>query len=96
MNQKIAANLANSSSALALGAAATHEVFLTLPEVCASIRLQKSWVYQAIDDGNFPHPIHLTPRRTVWRQCEIEGWKLAQIEKAVTARAAAKPGNVAR
>lgn len=62
------------------------EILMTLPEVCASIRLEKSWLYRAISRGEFPRPIHLTPRRTAWRASEVEGWKLARIEESVAAR----------
>lgn len=66
----------------------TTETLLTLPEVCASIRLEKSWVYQAIQRHEFPAPIHLTPRRVAWRASEIDAWKLARIEESVAAREA--------
>jgi len=60
-----------------------HEVFLTLPEVCASIRLQKSWINEAIQRGDFPAPIHLTSRNTVWIESQVEDWKAARIAEAV-------------
>lgn len=55
------------------------EVFLPLPEVCERICLKKSWVYDAVQRGEFPKPVHLTPRRVAWRLSEIESWKAAKI-----------------
>lgn len=55
------------------------DTFLTLPEVCGRICLRKSWVYDAVSRGEFPKPVHLTPRRVAWRESEIESWKAAKI-----------------
>lgn len=55
------------------------EKLLTLPEVCARICLRKSWIYSAVQRGDFPKPINLTPRRVAWRESEIEAWKADKI-----------------
>ena len=55
------------------------DIFLQLPEVWASICLKKSWVYDAVQRGDFPKPIHLTARRVAWRESEIEAWKAEKI-----------------
>lgn len=61
------------------------EIFLTLPEVCGRICLRKSWVYDAVQRGEFPKPIHLTPRRVAWRESDIEAWKADRIAASVAA-----------
>lgn len=47
--------------------------FLRIAEVCALIRMNRSWVYQEIKDGAFPKPIKLG-KRSLWYQREIEAW----------------------
>lgn len=61
------------------------DLFLTLPEVCGRICLRKSWVYDAMQRGDFPKPVHLTPRRVAWRESDIEAWKADRITASVAA-----------
>lgn len=46
----------------------------------------KSWIYQAIKTGNFPKPIKLGPRTTVFIEYEVELWV---AEKVITSRSSA-------
>lgn len=51
----------------------TH--FLTLQEVIQRIKLQKSWVYQAIKTRNFPAPLSIPgARRTLFSSQAIDAW----------------------
>lgn len=60
--------------------------FLPLPEVCQRICLRKSWIYDAMQRGEFPRPIYLTPRRVAWRESDIEAWMAERIAASVAAR----------
>ncbi len=55
------------------------ERFMTLAEVCKTVCLGKSYIYEAIKRGDFPKPIHLTARRTAWVESHIEAWKAERI-----------------
>jgi len=69
----------NAVRAYRQGLTTMNETFLTLPEVCGRICLRKSWIYDAVARGDFPRPVHLTPRRVAWRESEIEAWKAEKI-----------------
>jgi len=56
---------------------------IRLSTVMSMTGYSKSWIYQAIKAGNFPKPIKLGPRTTVFIEYEIELWV---AEKVITAR----------
>lgn len=43
-------------------------------EVERIIGLSRSWIYAAIDRGEFPAPIRLTSKAVAWRESDIEAW----------------------
>lgn len=48
---------------------------LTLNEVIARVGLQKSWLYAAIKNGDFPAPIRsISTRRTLFSSADIDRW----------------------
>lgn len=61
------------------------ETFFILPEVSADVKLGSSWIYDAVKRGDFPKPIHLTPRRVVWRKSDIEKWKADRVAASLAA-----------
>lgn len=63
------------------------EIFLTLPEVCGRIHLRKSWVYDAVQRGDFPKPVHLTPRRVAWRESDVQAWMAERVAASAAAPA---------
>lgn len=53
--------------------------FLRLPKVSAAVGKGRSWIYQAVRDGEFPRPIKLGPATVVWDAAEIGRWQAARI-----------------
>ncbi|MDE0190759.1 MAG: AlpA family phage regulatory protein [Gammaproteobacteria bacterium] len=47
---------------------------LTMAEVESITGLRKSAVYNAIQAGDFPAPIKITPKASRWRASEIESY----------------------
>jgi prophage regulatory protein len=60
----------------------TPQRFLPLSEVCNLVGLKKSAIYQHIKDGQFPDPIRIFARRSVWPENEIAAWQQEQIQAA--------------
>lgn len=59
-----------------------------LHEVCRKVGLGRSTVYKLVAAGEFPAPVHPTPRTTAWIDEEVEHW-LDQRIKVSRQRAAA-------
>ncbi len=49
-------------------------ILLRLPQVLALVGLKRSWIYSSIRRGEFPPPIKLGRRATVWMQSTIVDW----------------------
>lgn len=47
---------------------------LRLSEVCSSVALAKSAIYERIAAGTFPRPVSVGPKAVRWRQSEISEW----------------------
>lgn len=47
---------------------------LRLPQVMAMVGLKRSWIYERIRQGEFPAPIKLGPRVSVWMHSAIVNW----------------------
>ena len=62
-------------------------VYLDLKKVCEAVGNQKTWVYQQIEQGNFPEGDLLSPRCRRWKSTEIAAWLEAQATKASELRA---------
>lgn len=56
--------------------------FLTIKEVAKTVRLSESTIKRLLRLGEFPTPVHLSPRRVFWLESEIQKWvkKLARKE----------------
>lgn len=54
---------------------------LRLPQVKDRTGRSKSWIYEAIDNGEFPPQIKLSKRTVGWLESDIEDW----ISKRVVA-----------
>lgn len=54
--------------------------FLRLSDVCTRVGLRKSTVYKKIALNQFPAPIKLSARASVWPSDEIEAWQQQQID----------------
>lgn len=48
--------------------------FLRLPEVISRCGLKRSTIYRRVKSGDFPEPIRLGTRATVWAENEIDAW----------------------
>jgi len=55
--------------------------FLRLPEVCHSVGLGKTSIYQGIEAGTFPRPVKYG-RSTLWPESRIREWKKKLVEDA--------------
>lgn len=55
--------------------------FLKLPDVSAKVGLKKTEIYRRIKAGEFPKPLHLGARASVWVDEHVEAWMLQQIER---------------
>ena len=49
-------------------------VLLTIKDLEATFPFKKGWVYNSIAKGNFPKPIKLSNRKSVWHQKDILNW----------------------
>lgn len=47
---------------------------ITLADVVAQTTMSRSYIYAAMDSGEFPKQVKLSPRRVAWRLDEIETW----------------------
>lgn len=54
---------------------------LTLPEVCAKVRLGKSAIYAYVAAGTFPRPIKPSKHRSLWIESEVDAWLCSKIEE---------------
>ncbi|WP_088347467.1 MULTISPECIES: AlpA family transcriptional regulator [Rhodomicrobium] len=53
--------------------------FLRLPAVEAAIGKKKSWLYRAVEAGEFPRPIKIGSATVVWDAAEIGAWQAQRI-----------------
>lgn len=56
--------------------------FIRLPEVQDRVGLSRSQVYRLIQDGEFPAPVKLAPRVSVWLDSDISHWQEEVLQKA--------------
>ena len=47
---------------------------LPLTKVRAATSLGKTSIYTLIQQGGFPKPLRLSPRRVAWRTSDIQAW----------------------
>lgn len=47
---------------------------LRLPQVMARIGLKRSWIYAAVNRGDFPQPVKLSIRAVGWRVADVDAW----------------------
>lgn len=55
-----------------------HEKIIRLPEVVATVGLQKSAIYKKIKAGEFPAPIKLGKHASGWLESDVQQWILKQ------------------
>jgi prophage regulatory protein len=53
--------------------------FLRLPSVSEKVGLSRSQIYKLIQQGEFPKPIKLGPKISVWIEEKLEAWMDAKI-----------------
>lgn len=53
--------------------------FLRLPSVSEKVGLSRSQIYKLIQQGEFPEPIKLGPKVSVWIEEKLEAWMDAKI-----------------
>lgn len=54
-------------------------VFLKLPEVCHRTGLSRSELFRRVSANEFPAPVKLGTRSSVWPAHEIQAWGAARI-----------------
>ena len=57
---------------------------IRLPEVCALVGMQRSTIYNRINNGDFPKPVSLGGRIVAWDYREIQIWIDDVIEASRT------------
>ena len=55
--------------------------FLRLPSVSEKVGLSRSQIYKLIQQGEFPEPIKLGPKISVWIEEKLEAWMDAKLPK---------------
>lgn len=45
-----------------------------LPDVIARTGMGKSWIYAAVQRGQFPKPVKLSARAIGWRSSDVDLW----------------------
>jgi prophage regulatory protein len=58
------------------------QTFLRLKQVKALTGLSRSWIYEAIRRGDFPHPIPIGARAVAWPEQSIAIWQQRRIAQA--------------
>ena len=53
--------------------------FLRLPSVIDKVGLSRSQIYKLIQQGEFPEPLKLDPKISVWIEEKLEAWMDAKI-----------------
>jgi prophage regulatory protein len=61
------------------GGEAGLQRFLRLPEVKSITGLPTSTIYEQMDAGLFPRPVHISPRSAAWLQTEVAEWQAARV-----------------
>ena len=51
-----------------------REIFLRLPDVIKQVGLKRSTIYKKIQRQEFPAPIKIGERSSVWPESEIKAW----------------------
>ena len=52
--------------------------YLRITDVVEKTKLSKSHIWELSKSGNFPIPINLSPRVTVWVESEVDNWMVEQ------------------
>ena len=53
--------------------------FLRLPSVIEKVGLSRSQIYKLIQRGDFPEPVKIGPKISVWIEEKLEVWMDAQV-----------------
>ena len=53
--------------------------FLRLPSVIDKVGLSRSQIYKLIQRGDFPEPVKIGPKVSVWIEEKLEVWMDAQV-----------------
>lgn len=59
---------------------------IRLPEVIRLIGLSRTQIYRLVDRGQFPSPVRLSNRVTVWREADVQNWLSAKFATVHAAR----------
>lgn len=74
--------------AKAVASSAVHRRFLRLADVVKRINISRATIYRLIATGQFPLPVKLSERTSVWIDEEVESF----CQRRVEARDAARTG----
>ena len=53
--------------------------FLRLPEVKAAVGMSRSQIYRLIQSGQFPKPVKLGPRVSMWPDNIVKEWQEEKV-----------------
>lgn len=54
---------------------------IDLPEVESKIGFKKSYIFKAVKKGEFPEPVRLGRRKTLWVEREVDAWINDRIQE---------------
>lgn len=52
-----------------------------LPQVLKATGMGRSWIYQAVAEGQFPAPVRLGKRAVGWRRSDVLTWLESRQKK---------------
>ena len=58
----------------------TDAVMLRRGEVERRLGVSRSWIYAAMDRGEFPRPIKIGPQAVRWRIADLKQWEASRPE----------------
>lgn len=56
--------------------------FMTIGDVCATVRMSASWVHNEVAGQRFPQPVRLGPRCTRWPAASVKEWMIRRAAAA--------------
>ena len=59
----------------------SEKKLLRLPQVMELTAAARSTIWKWVKEGEFPQPVKLSPRVTVWRLSEIEEWIESKVQE---------------
>jgi prophage regulatory protein len=68
---------------------------LTVAELETITRMERTTIYRRIKAGDFPAPLQISPRKSLWRLSDVNAWRESRVQgcRPQVARPAALAGS---